>query len=105
MDTSVISPQTVELISRLTGQKLHQQDVTPPVLFLAALITVLLGVIHADGTVSAEETQRLRNLMELIPANHSLRQLIMPIVDGVEEQQIYKKIQVLLALTACFSEE
>ena len=105
MDTSVISPQTVELISRLTGQKLHQQDVTPPVLFLAALITVLLGVIHADGTVSAEETQRLRNLMELIPANHSFRQLIMPIVDGVEEQQIYKEIQVLLAMTACFSEE
>ncbi|MFB8798231.1 MAG: dynamin family protein [Microcoleus sp.] len=105
MDTSVISPQTVELISRLTGQKLHQQDVTPPVLFLAALITVLLGVIHADGTLSAEETQQLRNLMELIPANHSLRQLIMPIVDGVEEQQIYKKIQVLLAMTACFSEE
>ena len=105
MDTSVISPQTVELISRLTGQKLHQQDVTPPVLFLAALITVLLGVIHADGTVSAEETQRLRNLMELIPANHSFRQLVMPIVNCVEEQQIYKKIQVLLAMTACFSEE
>jgi uncharacterized tellurite resistance protein B-like protein/GTPase SAR1 family protein len=105
MDTSVISPQTVDLISRLTGQKLHQQDVTPPVLFLAALITVLLGVIHADGTVSAEETQRLQNLMELIPANHSFRQLVIPIVDVVEEQQIYKEIQVLLAMTACFSEE
>ncbi|MEZ2246441.1 MAG: dynamin family protein [Microcoleus sp.] len=105
MDTSVISPQTLELISRLTGQKLHQEDITPPVLFLAVLITVLLGVIHADGTVSAEETQRLRNLMELIPANHSFRQLVMPIVNCVEEQQIYKKIQELLALTACFSEE
>ncbi len=105
MDTSVISPQTVELISRLTGQKLHQEDITPPVLFLAVLITVLLGVIHADGTVSAEETQRLRNLMELIPANHSFRQLVMPIVNCVEEQEIYKKIQELLALTACFSEE
>ena len=105
MDTSVISPQTLELISRLTGQKLHQEDITPPVLFLAVLITVLLGVIHADGTVSAEKTQRLWNLMELIPANHSFRQLVMPIVNCVEEQQIYKKIQVLLALTACFSEE
>ena len=105
MDTSVISPQTVDLISRLTGQKLHQQDVTPPVLFLAVLITVLLGVIHADGTVSTEETQRLRNLMELIPPNHSLRQLVMPMVKGVREQQVYNKLQELLALTACFSEE
>ncbi len=106
MDTSLISSQTVELVSRLTGQNLRKEDITPPVLFLAGLVTVLLGVIHADGTVSAEETQRLRTIFtELIPANNSLRQLVMPMVKGVREQQIYKKIQELLALTACFSEE
>jgi uncharacterized tellurite resistance protein B-like protein/GTPase SAR1 family protein len=106
MDTSLISPQTVELISRLTGQKLRQEDITPPVLFLAGLITVLLGVIHADGTVSAEETQRLRaTLTELIPANNSLRQLVMAMVKGVRDQQVYKKLTELLALTSCFSEE
>jgi uncharacterized tellurite resistance protein B-like protein/GTPase SAR1 family protein len=106
MDTSLISPQTVELISRLTGQNLRKEDITPPLLFLAALITVLLGVIHADGTVSAEETQRLRTTFtELIPANNSLRPLVMPMVKGVREQQVYKKLQELLALTACFSEE
>jgi uncharacterized tellurite resistance protein B-like protein/GTPase SAR1 family protein len=106
MDTSLISPQTVELISRLTGQKLRKEDITPPVLFLAGLITVLLGVIHADGTVSAEETQRLRaTLTELIPANNSLRQLVMAMVKGVRDQQVYKKLTELLALTSCFSEE
>lgn len=106
MDTSLISSQTVELVSRLTGQKLRKEDITPPVLFLAALVTVLLGVMYADDTVSAEETQRLRTtLTELIPANNSLRQLVMPMVKGVREQQLYKKIQESLALTACFSEE
>jgi Uncharacterized protein conserved in bacteria len=106
MDTSLISLQTVELVSLLTGQRLRKEDITPPVLFLAGLVTVLLGVIHADGTVSAEEIQRLRaTLTELIPANNSLRPLVMLMVKGVEEQQIYKKIQALLALTACFSEE
>ncbi len=106
MDTSLISSQTVELVSRLTGQKLRKEDITPPVLFLAGLITVLLGVMYADDTVSAEETQRLRTtLTELIPANNSLRQLVMPMVKGVREQQLYKKIQESLALTACFSEE
>ncbi|MEG3850363.1 dynamin family protein [Microcoleus sp. herbarium19] len=106
MDTSLISSQTVELVSRLTGQNLRKEDITPPVLFLAGLVTVLLGVIHADGTVSAEETQRLRTTFtELIPANNSLRQLVMPMVKGVREQQVYKKLQELLALTACFSEE
>ena len=105
MDTSLISPQTVELVSLLTGQKLRKEDITPPLLFLAALVTVLLGVIHADGTVSAEETQRLlTTFTELIPANNSLRPLVMPMVKGVREQQVYNKVTVLLALTACFSE-
>lgn len=106
MDTSLISPQTVELISRLTGQNLRKEDITPPVLFLAGLVTVLLGVIHADGTVSAEETQRLRTTFtELIPANNNLRPLVMPMVKGVRDQQVYKKLTALLALTSCFSEE
>ena len=106
MDTSLISHQTVELVSRLTGQKLRKEDITPPVLFLAGLITVLLGVMYADDTVSAEETQRLRTtLTELIPANNSLRQLVMPMVKSVTQHQVYKKFPVLLALTACFSEE
>ena len=90
----------------LTGQNLRKEDITPPVLFLAGLITVLLGVIYADGTVGAEETQRLRaTLTELIPANNSLRQLAMAMVKGVRDQQVYKKLTELLALTSCFSEE
>ncbi|HLO50926.1 MAG TPA: dynamin family protein, partial [Kamptonema sp.] len=60
----------------------------------------------ADGTVGAEEIQRLRaTLTELIPANNSLRPLVMLMVKGVREQQLYKKMRELLALTACFSEE
>lgn len=106
MDTSLISPQTVELVSLLTGQKLRKEDITPPLLFLAGLVTVLLGVIHADGTVSAEEKQRLRTTFtELIPANNSLRPLVMPMVKSVQDRQVYNKVTVLLALTACFSEE
>ncbi|MEK0189054.1 TerB family tellurite resistance protein, partial [Microcoleus anatoxicus] len=105
-DTSLISLQTVELVSLLTGQRLRKEDITPPVLFLAGLVTVLLGVIHADGTVDAEEIQHLRTtLTELIPANNSLRQLAMLMVKGVREHKIYKKLPELLALTACFSEE
>ncbi|WP_293352622.1 MULTISPECIES: dynamin family protein [unclassified Microcoleus] len=79
---------------------------TPPILFLTGLITVLVGVIYADGTVDAEEIQHLRTtLTELIPANNSLRQLAMLMAKGVREQKIYKKLPELLALTACFSEE
>ncbi|MEG4014638.1 MULTISPECIES: dynamin family protein [unclassified Microcoleus] len=105
MDTSLISLQTVELVSRLTGQNLRKEDITPPILFLAGLVTVLLGVINADGTFGAEEKQQLATtLKELIPANNSLQKLVMPMLKSVTQHQVYKKFPVLLALTACFSE-
>lgn len=105
MNKSLITLQTVELVSRMTGQKC-QEDLSPPALFLAALVTVLLGVMYADGTVSTEEAQRLQTtLTELIPPNNSLRQLAMLMVKGVKEHQFYKKLPELLALTACFAEE
>ncbi|MCC3406591.1 MAG: dynamin family protein [Microcoleus sp. PH2017_10_PVI_O_A] len=106
MDTSLISSQTVEVVLRLTGQNLRKEDINPPILFLAALITVLLGVINADGTFGAEEKQQLvTTLRELIPANNSLQKLVMPMVKSVTQHQVYNKFPVLLALTACFSEE
>ncbi|MCU0541015.1 MAG: dynamin family protein [Oscillatoriaceae cyanobacterium Prado104] len=106
MDTSLISSQTVEVVSRLTGQNIRKEDINPPILFLAALITVLLGVINADGTFGAEEKQQLvTTLRELIPANNSLQKLVMPMVKSVAQHQVYNKFPVLLALTACFSDE
>lgn len=106
MDASLISSQTVDLVSRLTGEKLRQEDISSPVLFLAALMILLQGVIYADGTVSAEETQRLETtLRELIPANNSWQQLARLMVQGLEEQQAYREIQDLLELTSSFSEE
>jgi len=106
MDASLISSQTVDLVSRLTGKKLRQEDISSPVLFLAALMILLQGVIYADGTVSAEETQRLETtLRELIPANNSWQQLARLMVQGLEEQQAYPEIKNLLELTSSFSEE
>jgi uncharacterized tellurite resistance protein B-like protein/GTPase SAR1 family protein len=106
MDTSLINSQTVEVVSRLAGQKLRKEDINPPILFLAALITVLLGVINADGTFGVQEKQQLATtLRELIPANNSLQKLLMPMVKSVTQHQAYNKFPVLLALTACFSEE
>ncbi|MEG3863274.1 dynamin family protein [Microcoleus sp. herbarium12] len=106
MDTSLISSQTVEVVSRLAGEKIRKEDINPPILFLAALITVLLGVIYADGTFGTQEKQQLATtLRELIPANNSLQKLALPMVKSVTQHQVYNKFPVLLALTACFSEE
>jgi len=105
MDTALVSSETVDLLSRITGQKLRQQDLTPPVIFLAALITVLLGVMLMDGTITDEEKQRWQQtLNRFIPGQGNVRQLTQLMSKGVRQNQVYKKLNELLTLTAPLSE-
>lgn len=105
MDTSLIKAETVELLSRITGQKLNQEDVTPPVIFLAALITVLLGVIFADDQVTEEEKQRLQvTINKFIPSEGNVRQLTKVMLKEIRENlDDYKKPTQLFKLTSSFS--
>lgn len=92
MDTSLINSQTVGLLSRITGQNLHQRDLTPPVIFLANLVTVLMGVILADGTVAEEEKQRLlKTLYKFSTPESGVRKLTHLMIKGVKENRIYSK--------------
>jgi uncharacterized tellurite resistance protein B-like protein/GTPase SAR1 family protein len=105
MDTSQITSETVDLLSRITGQKLSQRDITPQVLFLASLVTVLMGVIFVDGTVEDQEKQRLLKILYRFSLPESdVRRLTHLMIKGVKEHQTYKKIQDLLKLTSPLSE-
>jgi uncharacterized tellurite resistance protein B-like protein/GTPase SAR1 family protein len=105
MDTSRVTSETVDLLSRITGQKLSQRDITPQVLFLASLVTVLLGVIFVDGTVSEAEKQHLQKILSRFSqSNSDVQKLTNLIIKGVKENQTYKKIQDLLNLTSPLSE-
>ena len=105
MDTSLVKSETIELLSRITGQKLNQEDITPPVIFLAALVTVLLGVIFADNQVTEEEKQRLQiTLNKFIPNEGNVRQLTKLMLKEIRENlDVYKKPTQLLKLTGSFS--
>lgn len=105
MDTSLVSAQTVELMSRITGQKLIQKDITPLLLFLANLVTVLLGVIFVDGTVAESEKQRLLAILYRFSLPESdLRRLTHLMIKGVKEHQIYQQVNDLFTLAAPLSE-
>lgn len=105
MDTSRVTSETVDLLSRITGQKLSQRDITPQVLFLASLVTVLLGVIFVDGTVEEEEKQSLLKILYRFSMPETgMRQLTNLIIKRVKNNQTYKKIHDLLTLTATLSE-
>jgi uncharacterized tellurite resistance protein B-like protein len=84
---------------------LSQRDITPQVLFLASLVTLLLGVMLVDGTVSEEEKQRLQKILSRFSqSNSDIQKLTNLMIKGVKENQTYKKIQDLLKLTSPLSE-
>ena len=105
MNTSVVSNEAVDLLSRITGQKLNEKDVTPPVIFLASLVTVLLGVIFVDGTVAEEEKKTLlATLYRFSTSDSDVRKLSHLMIKGVKENQLYRKSNDLLTLTASLTE-
>lgn len=104
MNTALIGTESVDLLSRITGQKLSQRDLTPPVIFLGALVTVLLGVIFADSQVTNEEKQRLQaTLNKFIPPTGNVRELTQLMIKGVRENLDYTKPSQLLRLIAPLS--
>ncbi|WP_293133280.1 TerB family tellurite resistance protein [Microcoleus sp. bin38.metabat.b11b12b14.051] len=105
MDTTLISTEVVELLSRISRQKLREQDITPLVVFLTALISILRGVMIIDRTIAVEEEERLQKTLKAFAAGDPDRiELIQRLVKGVSKQQVYFNPTELLTLTAFFSE-
>lgn len=101
MNKAQVGTEAVDLLSRITGQKLTERHLTPPVIFLAALVTLLLGVIYVDGVVTDEEKQRLQaTLNKFVPTEGNVRQLVQLMLKGVGQLQIYKKSSELTILMA-----
>ncbi|MGK7918641.1 MAG: dynamin family protein [Trichodesmium sp.] len=99
MDITKISTESVELLSLITGKKLSKKDITPPVLFLANLVIILIGVIYADGKVVEEEKARLKiTIHKFIPPQGNVLELTKLMIHGVSKQQLYKKIETILTL-------
>lgn len=105
MNTALVDFETINLLSQITGQKLSEQEVKPSVIFLAALVTVLLGVIHADGKATDAEVRRLlTTLNQFVPLDSDVRRLAHLMIKGVRENKLYTKSNVLQTLTAPLSE-
>lgn len=99
-----IHPLVVELVSRATGKELKNHDVTPPVLFLTALITVLLGVMLADQTITDTEKDRWQKTVNrFISTEGNACQLAKLLSKGLREQKIYANFDEILTLLAPFS--
>ena len=105
MDTTTITTEVVELLCRISRQKLREQDITPLVVFLTALISILRGVMVCDRTIAAQEEERLQKTLKAFASDDRERvELIQRLVKGISKQQVYFNPTELLTLTALFSE-
>ncbi len=104
MDTTTITAEVVELLCRITRQKLREQDITPLVVFLTALISILRGVMIIDRTIAVEEEERQKTLKAFASDDRERVELIQRLVKGISKQQVYFNPTELLTLTALFSE-
>lgn len=105
MDTTTITAEVVELLCRISRQKLREQDITPLVVFLTALISIMRGVMVIDRTIAAQEEERLQKTLKAFASGDRERvELIQRLVKGISKQQVYFNPTELLTLTALFSE-
>ncbi len=105
METTVISAEVIDLLSRISRQKLREADVTGLIVFLAALISILRGVMIIDKTIAMEEEERLQKTLKVFASSDRDRvELIQRIVTGISKQQVYFNPTELLTLTALFSD-
>jgi uncharacterized tellurite resistance protein B-like protein len=103
-DNTQLSQETIELLSHLAKRKLNQADITPGVNFLAALATMTLGVMFADGTVTESEANLLEKTIEhLVPQKGDVSVLIQLIINGIRENPIYQNPSEWLKLTVPLS--
>lgn len=104
-DSTQTSTPVVRLISQIIGQELNPQDVSPPVIFITAVLFVLNGVIFADQSVKAEEQARLEKTIDnLCPEGSQARDLAQVINANIQNQGLYQNINSLDVLTDSFSE-
>lgn len=78
------------LLSRLTGRSLEPRDVDRLTLFLASLISILLGAIAIDRSIVDEERRQLqRTLDRFVPRNINIHRLTQKLINGIYQQQVY----------------
>ncbi len=101
MKNSLIQSEVVEFVSRITKLELTREDLTPPVVFLAALVSVLTGVVHADNEVTGEEEQKLLTILErFTPSEDTVHHLTQLMIGGVRENQVYANLEQMKLLMA-----
>lgn len=105
MKNRPVGTEAIALLSQITGEDLKSGHISPSVLFIAAISTLLMRVMCADGVVDEDEKRYFKiTLNQVMPSEGDLRRLIQLMVNGVKKHKLYRSFQALITLTSTFSQ-
>ncbi|KPQ39701.1 MAG: Dynamin family [Phormidium sp. OSCR] len=104
MNNRPVGTEAIALLSRVTGKDLNPKHITPSVLFITALSTLLVGSMCLDRVASDDKNRYLlRTLKQVVASEGNLHRFTQLILNGVKRYQIYRDIKALRILTVRFS--
>ncbi|MGL4378776.1 MAG: hypothetical protein ACRCT1_20230 [Microcoleaceae cyanobacterium] len=78
------------LLSQLGKQTVNEQDITPSLAFLSALVMVAMGAMLADGKIAQTEEKLLeQTIRAMLPPDRGERRVIQPMMERLSESSIY----------------
>ena len=105
MDNERVGEDLVQLLSKILERPLEPEEVSPPIVFVAALIAVLWGVIVMDRAILEAEKQQLQKTLDaFFPPGSDRRDLANAIASGIAKHQIFLDPYCFLVLAAPLSE-
>ncbi|CAN5794193.1 hypothetical protein BH23CYA1_BH23CYA1_07110 [soil metagenome] len=93
-----------DILTQITGQKVLDRHLTPRVMFLSAMTTVLVGVAYADGQLADREKLYLQKVLsQFASPESSLGKMISLMLKGIRKHEIYNRLDAISCLTDSLS--
>ncbi|MGI8932517.1 MAG: TerB family tellurite resistance protein, partial [Phormidesmis sp.] len=93
-----------DILTQITGQTVLDRHLTPRVMFLSAMTTVLVGVAYADGQLADREKLYLQKVLsQFASPESSLGKMISLMLKGIRKHEIYNRLDAISCLTDSLS--
>ncbi len=95
---------SAEILTQITGQQVMKRHLTPRIMFLSAVTTVLVGVAYADGQLAEEEKAYLQEVLnQLVSSRSGMRKLTSLMLKGIRKDKTYARLDAISCLTDTLS--
>lgn len=97
--TRQMSSEVRDLLSQILGQDVDSSSVSPMGIFMINLVQLLIGIAVADGQVTVDEKQHLKNILRRMHLlEGELENLTKLVVRGVKEHKTFRNLRNFLSL-------